>query len=341
MQAIWLLDSLVIEPTEPLNHPVAPPSVGGRDCRALSWATRVFRLSAGRWVFLLPLWVGGLFYGHAHAVDALILGRDVNIRQTPQMSGKAIKTTRAGETYEIIGRKPGKANPLYIFDEHGDLWVKVRVTDELHGFVRIDLVSVTREEYRSPRGDRLLIVNLRPTAEGAVSRDLWVVQDSWKNTRRLGPIEGRPIWATHGEWFIAQVDSERPIKDPSVERTIERIERFSADGRSRILLAAGSCPVLHEVRGEVYFYRDVDEQGDDVPPGLFAVNLDGTNLRPLFLLPERHRFWKEDGDFFVQAPPPVLQAAGSRISLRAFDRTGNRMRFAVTLDGELVEQRPE
>jgi len=274
-------------------------------------------------------------------VDALILGRDVHIRQTPQTSGKAIKTTRPGETYEIIGRKPGKGNPLYIFDEQGDLWVKVRVTDELHGFVRTDLVSVTREEYRSPRGDPLLIVNLRLTAEGSFSRELWLIREGWNQTRRLAPIEGGPIWASHGEWFIVQVDSERPIKDPNVERTIERIEKFSADGRQRLLLAAGSYPVLHEARGEVYFYRDVDEQGEAIPPGLFAVSLDGTNLHPVFLLPERYRFWKEDGDFFVQVPPPVLQAGGNRISLRAFDRAGTRIRITVTLDGQLVEQRPE
>ena len=91
----------------------------------------------------------------------------------------------------------------------------------------------------------------------------------------------------------------------------------------------------------MYFYRDVDEQGEAVPPGLFAVSLDGMNLHPIFLLPERHRFWKEDGDFFVQVPPPVLQAGGNRISLRAFDRAGTRIRITVTLDGQLVEQRPE
>lgn len=303
--------------------------------------TRLFRMSAGGWALVLLLLALGPFGGQAHAVDALVLGRDVVIRQTPQTSAKVIKTTRPGETYEVIGRKPGKGNPLYVFDERGDLWVKVRVTDENHGFVRTDLVSVGREEYRSPRGDPLLIVNLRPTADGAISRELWVVQEGWKQTRRLGPTEGRPIWSNNGEWFIVQVDSERPIKDSTVERTIERIEKFSADGRSHILLAAGSYPVLNEARGEVYFYRDVDEQGEAVPPGLFAVNLDGTNLRPIFLLPERHRFWKEDGDFFVQVPAPMHQTAANRISLHAFDRAGNRMRFTVTLDGQLVEQRPD
>jgi hypothetical protein len=274
-------------------------------------------------------------------VDALILGRDVLIRQTPQTSGKVIKTTRPGETYEVIGRRPGRGAPLYVFDERGDLWVKVRVTNTLDGFVRTDLASVAREEYRSPRGDPLLIVNLRPTADGAFTRELWVVRDEWRQTRRLAPIEGGPIWASHGEWFVVQVDSERPIKDPHVERTIERIEKFSADGRSHILLAAGSYPVLNEARGEVYFYRDVDEQGEAVPPGLYSVTLDGANLHPIFLLPERYRFWKEDGDFFVQVPPPTLQAATNRISLRAFDRAGNRIRFTVTPDGQLVEQRPD
>lgn len=279
--------------------------------------------------------------GEAQAVDALILGRDVLIRQMPQASGKVIKTARPGETYEVIGRKPGKGQPLYIFDERGDLWVKVRVADGTQGFIRTDLVSVAREEFRSPRGDPLLIVNLRPTADAAVARELWLVQNDWQRTRRLAPIEGKPIWASHGEWFLCQVDSERPVKDPNVERTIERIEKFSADGRTRSLLAIGSYPVLYEPRGEVYFYRDVDEQGEAVPPGLFAVNLDGSNLRPVFLLPERYRFWKEDGDFFVQVPPPVLHAAANRISLRAFDRAGARVRFTVTLDGQFVEQRPD
>ena len=287
------------------------------------------------------LLAGLLRAGEVQAVDALILGRDVVIRQTPQVSAKVIKTTRPGETYEVIGRKPGKGQPLYIFDERGDLWVKVRVTEETHGFIRTDLVSVSREEFRSPRGNPLLIVNLRPTVDGAVARELWLVLNDWQQTRRLGPIEGKPIWASHGEWFMCQVDSERPVKDPTVERTIERIEKFSADGRTRTLLAIGSYPVLHEARGEVYFYRDIDEHGEAVPPGLFAVNVDGTNLHPVFLLPERYRFWKEDGDFFVQVPPPVLHAAANRISLRAFDRAGARIRFTVTLDGQLVEQRPD
>jgi hypothetical protein len=292
-------------------------------------------------VLVLSLVTWGLFAGKVHAGDALVLGRDVLIRQTPQTSAKVLRTTRPGESFEVVSRKTSKGTPLYVFDERGDLWVKVRVTGELQGFVRTDLVSVTREEYRSPRGDPLLIVNLRPTVDGTFARELWLVQEGWKQTRRLAPIEGGPIWGGHGDWFIVQVDSERPIKDPTVERTIERIEKFSADGRHHLLLAAGSYPVLHEARGEVYFYRDVDEQGEAVPPGLFAVSLEGTNLRPLFLLPERYRFWKEDGDFFVQAPPPVLQAAANRISLRAFDRAGNRMRITVTLDGQLVEQRPE
>jgi hypothetical protein len=274
-------------------------------------------------------------------VDALILGQEVHIRVTPQLSAKVVKTARAGETYEVIGRKAGRAQPLYIFDERGDLWVKVRADRDATGFVRTDLVSVAREEYRSPRANPLLIVNLRPTADGAVARELWLVQEGWQQTRRLAAIEGRPIWASHGEWFLCQVDSERPVKDPNVERTIERIEKFSADGRTRNLLAVGSYPVLHEPRGEVYFYRDVDEQGEAVPPGLFAVNVDGANLHSVFLLPERYRFWKEDGDFFVQAPPPQLHGPNNRITLRAFDRTGTRIRFTVIPDGQLVEQRPE
>ena len=277
----------------------------------------------------------------ASAVDVLILGRDVHIRETPHLTAKIIKTTQPGETYEVTGRKPGKGQPLYIFDEGGNLWVTVRVGDEVHGFIRTDLVSVAHEEFPSPRGDPLLIVNLRPTIDGAIQRDLWVVQKDWHSTRRLAPIEGKPIWASHGEWFICQMDSERPVKDPNVERKVEQIEKFSADGRTRNLLAIGSYPALDEARGEVFFYRDVGEQGEAVPPGLFAVNVDGTDLRPVFLLPERYRFWKEDGDFYVQAPPPILQASTNRISLRAFDSRGTKIRFTVTLEGQLVEQRPD
>jgi len=289
----------------------------------------------------LLCWAGGLPAGEASEATALVLGRDVLIRQRPQLSAKAIKTTRPGETYEIIGRKPGKGPPLYIFDEQGELWVRVRVGEDIHGFIRTDLVSVAREVFPSPRGHVILLVNLRPTADGAVQRDLWVVQKDWQFTRQLGPIEGKPIWATHGEWFICQTDSERPVKDPNVERTIERIEKFPADGKTRTVLAIGSYPVLHEARGEVYFYRDVGEQGETVPAGLFVVNVDGTNSRPVFLLPERYRFWKEDGDFYVQAPPPILHESANRISLRAFDRGGARIRFTVTPEGQLVEQRPD
>ncbi len=281
---------------------------------------------------------GLLSAGKAHAGDALVLGRDVNIRQAPQLSAKVIKATRPGETYEVVGRKPGKGQPLYIFDERGNLWMKVQVAEETYGFIRTDLVSVSREEFRSPRGNPLLIVNLRPTADGAITRELWLVQNDWQHTRRLAAIEGKPIWASNGEWFMCQVDSERPVKDPNVERSVEQIEKFSPDGRTRNVLAAGSYPVLYEARGEVYFYRDVDEQGEAVRPGLFAVNVDGTNLRPVFLLPEQDKFWKEDGDFYVQAPPPVLQASAGRISLQAFDRGGAKVRFTVTLDGQLVEQ---
>jgi len=294
----------------------------------------------GAWLALLLLALL-LPAGRVHAADALILGREVHIREAPQLSARSIKTAQPGEVYEILGRKAGKAQPLYTFDERGDLWVKVRVGDEIHGFIRTDLVSVAREEFPSPRGNPLLIVNLRPTIDGAVQRDLWIAQRDWRFTRRLGLIEGKPIWAGHGEWFICQVDSERPVRDPTVERTVEHIERFSADGRTRTLLAIGSYPVLFEARGEVYFYRDVGEYGEAVPPGLFAVSVDGANLRAVFLLPERYRFWKEDGDFYVQAPPPILHASTNRISLRAFDPRGSKIRFTVTLDGQLVEQRPD
>ena len=277
----------------------------------------------------------------AQAAEALVLARDTLIRVTPHASSRVVKTAQPGETYEIPGRRSGKGQPLYIMDERGELWVKVLVTETVSGFVRTDLVSVAREEYRPARGTTLLIVNLRPTADGGVSRDLWVAQDGWQRTRRLATIEGRPVWASHGEWFICQVDSERPIKDQSMDRTVERIERFSADGRVRTMLAVGSNPVLHEARGEVFFYRDLDEQGEAVPPGLFAVHVDGHSLRPVYLLPERYRFWKEDGDYFVQAPPPTLSATGSRISLHAFEANGTRVRITVGLDGQFLELRRE
>lgn len=282
-----------------------------------------------------------LFASQARGGNALVLGRDVKIRQNPEISAKVIMTTHPGERYEVVGHKAGKGQPLYVLDDQGDLWVKVRVGEEAYGFIRTDLVSVSREEFRSPLGNALLIVNLRPTADGGVVRELWQIQNDWQHTRRLGLIEGKPIWASRGEWFICQVDSERPVRDPNIERNIEIIEKFSADGRTSTLLAAGSYPVLDEGREEVYFYRDVEEQGEAVRPGLFAVKVDGTDLRPVFLLPERYKFWKEDGDFYVQAPPPILQASTGRIALRAYDRNGARTRFTVTLDGQLVEQKPD
>ena len=299
--------------------------------------THVSRFRHGGWVFILYVMLGPLWLPAAEGADALILGRDVPILQAPRVTAEMVKTARPGESYEVIGRKTGKGQPLYILDERGNLWMKVSVSDDMSGYLRTDGVSVAREEFSSPRGNPLLVVNLRPIADGTVVRELWWVQEGWKRTMRLAIIEGRPVWAGNGEWFLCQVDSERPIKDQTVDRTIERIERFSADGRSRNTLAAGSYPVLNEARGEVYFYRDVDEQGDTVRPGLFAVNVTGNNLRPLFLLPEGFRFWKEDGDFFVQAPSPTLHAPANRIALYAFDRKGKRARFTVTLEGHLVE----
>lgn len=299
---------------------------------------RAARSRVHRWAFLVAT---ALCATDTFAADALILARDVLIRQSAEMSSKIIQRTSPGETYEVIGRKPGKGQILYSFDDRGDLWVKIQVNKEATGFVRTDVVSVAREEFRSPRGNPLLIVNLRPTADGTITRDLWIVQEGWRNTRRLAEIEGRPIWASHGEWFICQVDSGRPVKDRAVDRTIEVVERFSADGRSHTFLGAGSYPLLHEPRGEVYFYRDVDELGEPVPSGLFAVNVDGTNLHPLYILPERYRFWKEDGDFFAQVPPPIFHSAANRISLFAFDAQGTKFRFTVNLDGQLLEFRRE
>jgi len=170
-------------------------------------------------------------------------------------------------------------------------------------------------------------------------RDLWAIQEDWQKTQRLATIEGRPLWVSHGEWFICQVDSGRPIKDQSVDRNVERIEKFSADGRVHNILAAGSYPILNEARGEVYFYRDVDDHGAAVSPGLFAVSVEGGGLRPVFMLPERYKFWKEDGDFFVQAPPPILHAARNRIVFHAFEPLGSRVRFTVSPEGQFLELR--
>lgn len=292
------------------------------------------------WLWLIPLASSG-WPRVLLAADVLILARDVPIRQTPQLSGKVLKVARPGETYEVPGRRPGKSQPLYFLDEHGDLWVKIRLGEEQSGFVATERVSVAREEYRSPRGQPLLIVNLRPTGDGGAARDLWVVDEGWQRTRRLAAIEGRPIWASHGDWFICQVDSGRPVKDPVVDRTVERIERFSADGRSRTMLAAGSHPVLYEQRGEVYFYRDVDDIGDPVPPGLFAASVDGGQVRAVYPLPERYKFWKEDGDFFVEAPPPVIHTGQNRIWFYAFEPFGARVRFTVSPEGQFLELRRE
>lgn len=277
----------------------------------------------------------------AAAADALILGRNIPILQAPHKTAAVIKTGQPGETYEVVGRKTGKGQPLYTLDELGDLWMKVRLSDEASGYIRTDGVSVAREEFRSPKGNPVLLVNLRPTADGSVVQELWVVSEGWHRTRRLALIEGRPVWAASGDWFLCQVDSERPIKSQTMDRNIERIERFSADGRSHSILAAGSYPLLNEARGEVYFYRDVDEQGEAVRPGLFAVNADGGNLHPLFFLPEGYRFWREDGDFFVQAPSPILNAAADFIRLYGFDRRGVKNRFTITLEGHLFELRIE
>jgi len=320
------MSAAVVSPASPVSS--RPSSAHGRLGRCRLYQFAFFVATA-------------LCAAEALAVDALILARDVLIRQSPEASSKVIQRAHPGETYEVIGRKSGKGQILYSFDDRGDLWVKIQVNKETTGFIRTDVVSVAREEFRSPQGNPLLIVNLRPMADGTITRDLWIVQEGWWNTRRLAEIEGRPIWASHGEWFICQVDSGRPVKDRAVDRTIEVVERFSADGRSRTFLGAGSYPLLHEARGEVYFYRDVDEHGEPVPSGLFTVNVDGTNLRPLYILPERYRFWKEDGDFFAQVPPPIFYGSANRISLFAFDAQGTKFRFTVNLDGHLLEFRRE
>ena len=291
------------------------------------------------WVVCALTLIWGGLSSRALASDAVVLGRDTPIMQEPRSSGKVLKTVHPGETLEIVVRKAGKAQPQYIIDEKGEVWVKVRVNSEDIGFIRNDLVSVAREEYPSPRGMPVLLVNLRNMADGTVNRELWVVQENWRSTRLIGEIDWHPIWASQGEWFICQVDSERPVKDPAMDRTIERIEKVTANGRTRLLLAAGTYPVVNESRNEIYFYRDVDEQGDLVPPGLFSVSLEGTNLRPIYLLPEKWKFWLEDGDFFVEVPPPVLHTPTNRISLYAYEPHGTRVRITVTLDGQFQELR--
>ncbi len=296
-------------------------------------ARRAILASGG--ILVLAL-LAALAAGSARASDALVLGQDVPVRQDPDAAARIVKRARAGEMLEVIGRKPGKGQSLYL-DDRGSVWIKVGVQDDLVGYVETHQVSVAREEYPAPGRSARLIVNLRATANGEVSRELWLVQGDWQETRRLASVEGRPIWHSEGEWFVIQVDSQIPVRDPAMERTVERIEKYSADGRVRTRLAAGSYPLVNQARGEVYFYRDVDEQGEPVPPGLFAVGLQGGPARPIYLLPERFRFWKEDGDFFVQAPPPALQ--GQRVTLFAFDRGGGRFRFSVALDGHAVEQR--
>ena len=292
---------------------------------------------AGAVCALLVLF-GGLT-GRAQASDAVVLGRDTPILQEPRGSATVLKTARPGETFEVVGRKSGKSQPQYIIDEKGEIWVKVRLGAGDIGFVRNDLVSVAREEFPSPRGTPILFVNLRWMADGSIDRDLWVVQENWRSTRMIGEIDGHPIWASHGEWFIGQVDSQRPIKDPVMDRTLERIEKVAANGRTRTVLAAGTCPVVNEARNEIYFYRDFDEQGDPVAPGLFAVSLEGTNPHPIYLLPERWKLWREDGDFFEEVPPPVLQPGANRIALYAYEPHGVRVKITVTLDGQFMELR--
>lgn len=276
----------------------------------------------------------------AFPAEVLILRQTVSVRQRPHISSKELSAVRAGETYEVVARPSGK-QPRYILDDEGHLWMKIRLSDDLVGFVQTDQVSVAREEFRSPRGNPLLLVNFRTTADGDTDRDLWLIQDNWRRTARLASIEGRPIWGPSGDWYLCQVESRQIVRDNTMNRMVERLERFSADGRTRTFLAAGSQPLLHPGRNEIFFYRDVDEQGDLVAPGLFAVSPDGGPLRQVFPLPERYRFWKEDGDYFVQAPAPALQQAPNRIALFAYERNGTLARYSVTTDGQLVEIRRE
>jgi hypothetical protein len=275
------------------------------------------------------------------AGEAVVLATDVQIRLRPSITSRSLGTAQPGDFFDVGSRKAGGGGSPYILDERGNVWVKVQGSEGNTGFIRNDLVAINREDFRSPRGDPLLLVNTRLTGTGEPARDLWLIEKDWQATHRLGPIVGKPIWASSGDWFLFQKDSDRPVKDPNMDRTVELIEKVSADGKTQSTLAAGSYPVLDESRGEVYFYHDVDEQGLPVPPGLFAVRVDGTNLHPVFLLPEKHSFWKEDGDFFVQAPPPTLQEPAGRIVFWAYDRAGRKIRFTVSLQGQLIERKPD
>ncbi len=161
----------------------------------------------------------------AFPADVLTLRSTVSVRQRPHISSREMGTVRAGESYEVAARPSGK-QPRYILDDEGHLWMKIRVSDELAGFVQTDQVSVAREEFRSPRGNPLLLVNIRTTSDGDTDRDLWLIQDSWRSTARLASIEGRPIWAPSGEWFLCQVESRTVVRDNTMERMVERLERF-------------------------------------------------------------------------------------------------------------------
>src|SRR5512143_4310463 len=104
--------------------------------RSLSYPSRPAPLRKRLWAWVAVL-AFFLWWGpsDSQAVDALVLGRDLPIRRTPQASGKVIQTARPGETYEVPGRRPGRSQPVYILDENGDVWVKIRVSDEEAGFV--------------------------------------------------------------------------------------------------------------------------------------------------------------------------------------------------------------
>jgi hypothetical protein len=277
----------------------------------------------------------------AAAGDVLVLARSATLRLTPHITGKEIGAVQAGESHELARRASGKP-ARYVLDDQGILWLRIKVSDDLIGWVQTDQVSVAREEFRSPRGTPLLLVNIRTTADGETDRDLWLIPDDWRRARRLVGIEGRPIWSPSGDWFLCQVDTGQAVRDPLMERNVERIERFTADGRTRTVLATGTQPLLNPAKNEIYFYRDVDEHGDPVPAGLYAVSADGGHAsRPVFLLPERYRFWKENGDYFVQAPPPILQAAANRLLLFAYEKSGVLARYTVSLDGHFLELRRE
>lgn len=303
-------------------------------------SSRALRAPSARPVLLLALAAWLSLAAPAAARDAVVLARDVRVRQEARPSARVLATVQPGDRLEFAGVGPKRDLPLYAVDPTGDFWVRVRMRDGREGYVKNDVVAAVREEIRPRRGDHFLIVNLRQTGDGLTARDLWVIRKDWATTRYLGAIDGTPVWGASGDWFISQVDSGVQAGG-DVPRPVERIDRYSRDGRERRTLAVGFAVAVLEGEGKILFLNDVDAQGNPAPPSVNAVNLDGSTLEVIFELPDGMRFWKEEGDYFVHAPPPRLSADGHLVALVAYDREGVETHFVVTVDGQLIEQIPD